>query len=64
MCGGIMDNMFYSYWARQKSWWRNMDNIIINYHHCGESYDMKFCHMNKKTRIDRNGCCYRCYRWR
>lgn len=44
-----------SYWVYQKSWWRNMDNVIINYRHIGEANNMYLIHMNKKCRIDRLG---------
>ena len=50
------------YWGWQKSWWRNMDNVVINYKHCGEDFNMKFGHMFHKCRLDRIGGYYRCWR--
>ena len=38
-----------------KFWWRNMNNIIINYRHKGEETHIRFIHMNKKCRIDKVG---------
>ena len=43
------------YILHQKAWWRNMNNIIINYRHKGEETDIRFINMNKKCRIDRKG---------
>lgn len=48
---------FIDYRCRQKGWWRNMDNIIINYKHCSEENDMYLIHMNHKCRLDRVGFC-------
>ena len=39
----------------QKDWLWNMNNIIINYRHKGQSNDMYLIHMFKKCRIDRLG---------
>lgn len=45
---------FIDYYCRQKDWWRNMDNIVINYRHCSEKNSMQFVHMTlPKMRIDR-----------
>ena len=47
---------FIDYYCRQKDWWRNMDNIVINYRHMGECV-LRFVHMTTpKQRIDRMGC--------
>ena len=47
-------NRFADYYCRQKDWWRNMDNIVINYRHCSEENSMQFAHMTlPKQRIDR-----------
>ena len=50
-----MNKRFINYSVKQKDWWRNMDNIIINYRHRGEENDMYLIHMNKRCRIDRLG---------
>ena len=45
---------FIDYYCRQKDWWRNMDNIVINYRHCSEENSMRFAHMTlPKVKIDR-----------
>ena len=36
-----------------KSWWWNINNIIINYRHKGEEYDMYTIHMNDRCSLDR-----------
>ena len=43
------------YILHQKAWWRNMNNIIVNYLHKGEETHTRFIHMNEKCRIDRMG---------
>ena len=53
-----------NYWAKQKSWWRNMDNIIIDYLHKSETNDFYLIHMYKKCRIDRTCCYSRMFRWK
>ena len=32
-----------------------MDNVVINYRHCGEKNSMYLCHMVERCRIDRLG---------
>ena len=47
-----------------KLWWWNMNNIIINYHHCGEENVFYLNHMNNKCRLDRQ-CVYpSVWRWK
>lgn len=41
------------YKCYQKAWWRDMDNIIINFRHIGAATHMRFIHMNNKCRLDR-----------
>ena len=36
-----------------KSWWWNINNIIRNYRHKSEEYDMYTIHMNDRCRLDR-----------
>lgn len=49
MTEGLID-----YKCKQKDWWRNMDNIVINYRHCGEENSMYLIHMSlPKIQIDR-----------
>lgn len=50
----MTDKRFADYYCRQKDWWRNMDNIVINYRHMGEC-DLRFVHIGDKCRIDRLG---------
>ena len=50
-----MNKRFINYYCRQKDWWRNMDNVVINYRHCGEKNSMYLCHMVERCRIDRLG---------
>ncbi len=58
-----MNMRFINYCCRQKSWWCNMDNIIINYRHRGEENDMYLVHMvTPKQRVDRMGVVKGC-RW-
>ena len=46
---------FADYYCRQKDWWRNMDNIVINYRHMSEAI-LDMIHMSTpKQRIDRMG---------
>lgn len=48
----MKDKFHYSF--NWKSWWWNMNNVIINYRHRGEENDMYLVHMNlPKQRIDR-----------
>ena len=45
---------YINYYWRQKDWWRNMDNVVINYRHMGEENSMYLVHMSTpKQRIDR-----------
>jgi len=54
---------YVDYYCRQKDWWRNMDNIVINYHHMGEENSMYLVHMlTPKQRIDRSAVVKGC-RW-
>ena len=47
---------YIKYNSKQKDWWRNMDNIVINYRHMGEENSMYLVHMSlPKQRIDRLG---------
>lgn len=49
-----MNEQLINYYVNQKDWWRNMDNVIINYHHKGEANMMYLAHMiTPKQRIDR-----------
>lgn len=58
-----MNEQLLNYYVNQKSWWRNMDNIIINYHHRGEENNMYLIHMSTpKQRIDRMAVVKGC-RW-
>lgn len=50
-----MNDRFINYSVKQKDWWQNMDNVVINYRHCGEENHMYLIHMNKRCRIDRLG---------
>ena len=59
-----MSEGYSHYWGWQKSWWRNMDNVVRNYWHCGEDFNIRFCHMNDKCRLDRLGGYYKCWRGR
>jgi hypothetical protein len=47
----------------QKTWFFNMNNIVVNYLHMGEDNDMYLVHMNKKCRIDRLGGVSRVWRF-
>ena len=50
----MTEKRFADYYCRQKDWWRNMDNIVINYRHCSEENSMYLVHMSlPKERIDR-----------
>ena len=51
----MTDKRLIEYRCKQKDWWRNMDNIVINYRHCSEENSMYLVHMNDKCRIDRVG---------
>ena len=43
-----------NYYIVSKSWWRNMNNIVINYRHRSEEGSMYLVHMSTpKERIDR-----------
>lgn len=58
-----MNMRFINYYCKQKSWWRNMDNIVINYRHMGEENSMYLVHMvTPKQRIDRM-CVVKGCRW-
>ena len=46
----------------QKDWFRNMDNIVVNYRHRGEENHMYLIHMLGKCRIDRLGGVSKVYR--
>ena len=50
-----MNKRFIEYYCGQKDWWRNLDNLCINYRHCGEENSMYLIHMSGKCRIDRLG---------
>ena len=40
---------------KYKTWFWNMNNIVVNYRHIGEDNHMYLIHMNEKCRIDRTG---------
>lgn len=45
---------YVNYYCRQKTWWRNMDNIVIHYRHKGEENNIYLIHMiTPKERVDR-----------
>lgn len=51
-----MNMPYIKYYSKQKRWWANMDGIVINYRHRGETNDMYLVHMTlPKERIDRIG---------
>lgn len=43
--------------SSHKSWWWNMNNIIVNYLHKSEEYDMYTIHMNDRCSLDRTCPC-------
>ena len=43
------------FYFKQKKWYRNMREIIVNYFHLSEDNYDKFLHMLDKERIDRLG---------
>ena len=44
------------YSSKQKDWFRDMDNIVVNYRHRREANDMYLVHMScPKCQIDRLG---------
>ena len=49
---------------KQKSWWRNLDSVVIHYRHMGEDNCMTFCHMSNKCRLDRLGDYSKVFIWR
>lgn len=51
------------HYGLQKTWFFNMNNIVVNYLHMGEDNDMYLVHMNKKCRIDRLGGVSRVWRF-
>lgn len=51
------------HYGLQKTWYFNMNNIVVNYLHMGEDNDMYLIHMNKKCRIDRLGGVSRVWRF-
>lgn len=52
------------YCCNVKDWFRNMDNIVINYRHMGEANHMYTIHMLGKCRIDRVGVDSKIWRYR
>ena len=51
--------------CKQKDWFRNMDNIVVNYRHRGEANDMYLVHMScPKCQIDRIGFYPKNWRWK
>lgn len=54
----------YYYIFKCKSWYFNMNNMIVNFLHMGEDNCMRFIHMNDKSRIDRVACRPKIFRWR
>ena len=49
---------------KTKTWFRNMDNRILDYRHMSEDYLIRFAHMDHRCRIDCVGV-YPCvWRWR
>ena len=49
----------------QKSWFTNLNNVIINYLHKSETQDIYLIHMSRpKCRINRTCCHSRVWRWR
>ena len=49
----MASEQFIRYYYKQKDWWRNLDNIVINYRHMGEC-NLRFIHMTTpKQQIDR-----------
>lgn len=52
------------YFYTGKSWFRNMNNVIINYRHKGEANDLYLIHMNHRCELDRVACCPSVWRWR
>ena len=53
------------YSSKQKDWFRNMDNIVVNYRHMGRGKDMYLVHMScPKCQIDRLGFYPKNWRWR
>ena len=55
---------FINYIIKQKSWYQNLLNIVINYKHRSEENDMYLIHMNDKCRIDRMGYYPSIWRWK
>lgn len=49
---------------KTKTWFRNMDNRILDYRHMSEDNLIRFAHMDHKCRIDRVGGYPRVWRWR
>ena len=50
----MRDKIRFSY--KQKDWFRNLNNIVVNYRHRGEANDMYLVHMSgPKCQIDRVG---------
>lgn len=42
------------YFWRSKRWYANLNNVVINYRHKGEDFDLNFCHLLlPKMQIDR-----------
>lgn len=55
--------MKFEYKIKQKSWFRNMDNVIVNYRHKGEKNDLYLIHMFHRCDIDRIGYYPSVYKW-
>ena len=50
----MISKHYIDYYCKQKDWWRNMENVVMNYRHCSEENSMYLCHMSlPKQRIDR-----------
>ena len=58
-----MNKRFINYLCKQKWWYSNLRDIVINYKHRGEENDIYLCHM-ELPKIDHTGYYPRCWRWK
>ena len=47
---------------KQKPWYCNMNDIVLNYLHCSEDNLVRWIHMNHRCRLDRLGGVCKCFR--
>ena len=60
----MIEKRFINYIVKQKCWYQNLLDIVINYKHRSEENDMYLIHMNDKCSIDRMGYYPSIWRWK